>query len=155
MKRGIMKHVTVAIAALLLIAGRALAQENSIDAMQVTQSSGGTIVKLTMKQAMANPPAAFSVATPPRIAFDFPSTGNGLGRTTQAINEGDLRSANVVQAGDRTRLVLNLSRMTTYETRIEDKSVLHFSRGTAADGGRAACGLAFCGVAYNHRAPNS
>lgn len=123
MKREIMKYVAVAIAALLLIAGPALAQENSIDSMQVTQSSGGTIVKLTMKKALDNPPAAFSVATPPRIAFDFPSTGNGLGRTTQAINEGDLRSANVVQVGDRTRLVLNLSRMTTYETRIEDKSV--------------------------------
>ncbi len=123
MKRGIMKYVTVAIAALLLVVGRASAQENSIDSMQVTQSSGGTIVKLTMKKALANPPAAFSVATPPRIAFDFPSTANGLGRTTQAINEGDLRSANVVQAGDRTRLVLNLSRMTTYDTRIEDKSV--------------------------------
>ncbi|MBK8336567.1 MAG: type IV pilus secretin PilQ, partial [Sterolibacteriaceae bacterium] len=118
-----MKYVTVAIAALLLMVGRASAQENSIDSMQVTQSSGGTIVKLTMKKALANPPAAFSVATPPRIAFDFPSTANGLGRTTQAINEGDLRSANVVQAGDRTRLVLNLSRMTTYDTRIEDKSV--------------------------------
>jgi type IV pilus assembly protein PilQ len=118
-----MKYVTVAIAALLLVVGRASAQENSIDSMQVTQSSGGTIVKLTMKKALANPPAAFSVATPPRIAFDFPSTANGLGRTTQAINEGDLRSANVVQAGDRTRLVLNLSRMTTYDTRIEDKSV--------------------------------
>lgn len=123
MKRGIMKYVTVAIAALLLMVGGASAQENSIDSMQVTQSSGGTIVKLTMKKALANPPAAFSVATPPRIAFDFPSTANGLGRTTQAINEGDLRSANVVQAGDRTRLVLNLSRMTTYDTRIEDKSV--------------------------------
>ena len=123
MKRGIMKYVTVAIAALLLIAGRALAQENSIDSMQVTQSSGGTIIKLTMKKAMVSPPAAFSVATPPRIAFDFPSTSNGMGRTSQAINEGDLRSANVVQAGDRTRLVLNLSRMTTYETRIEDRSV--------------------------------
>lgn len=123
MKRGIMKYVTVAIAALLFIAGRALAQENSIESMQVTQSSGGTIVKLTMKRALADPPAAFSVANPPRVAFDFPSTGNGLGRTTQAINEGDLRSANVVQVGDRTRLVLNLSRMTKYETRIEDKSV--------------------------------
>lgn len=123
MKRGIMKYFTVAIAALLLIIGRAYAQENSIDSMQVTQSSGGTIVKLTMKKALANPPAAFSVATPPRIAFDFPLTANGLGRTTQAINEGDLRSANVVQAGDRTRLVLNLSRMSNYETRIEDKTV--------------------------------
>lgn len=123
MKRGIMKYVTVLIAALLLMAGRAIAQENSIDAMQVTQASGGTIVKLTMKKALANPPAAFSVATPPRIAFDFPSTANGLGRTTQAITEGDLRSANIVQAGDRTRLVLNLSRMTTYDVRLEDKSV--------------------------------
>jgi type IV pilus assembly protein PilQ len=63
------------------------------------------------------------VANPARIAFDFPDTANGLGRNSQVLNTGDLRSVNIVQVGDRTRLVLNLSRVYPYETRIEERDV--------------------------------
>ena len=49
--------------------------------------------------------------------FDFPDTGNGLGATARQLNAGDLRSVNIVQVGDRTRLVLNLSRLSPYDVR--------------------------------------
>lgn len=95
------------------------APKNSIDTLQVSQQGGVTVVKLGLKQPLTAPPASFSIANPARIAFDFPSTGNGLGRNAQQVNEGDIRSINIVQVGDRTRLVLNLQQMNTYETRIE------------------------------------
>ena len=53
-------------------------------------------------------PAGFAIQAPARIALDIPGATNGLGRSTVEINQGNLRSVNVVQAGDRTRLVLNL-----------------------------------------------
>ena len=96
-----------------------LSSQNSIDALQVSQQEGITIVKLTMRQTLASSPASFSIANPARIAFDFPGTSNGLGRNAQQVNQGELRSVNVVQVGDRTRLVMNLNKLTTYETRIE------------------------------------
>jgi type IV pilus assembly protein PilQ len=96
---------------------------NSIDNLQVSQQSGQVIVKLTMKQPVANPPASFSVANPARIALDFPNTTNGLGRTSQSFSEGELRSINIVQAGDRTRVVLNLSNMTAFDTRLEGNNI--------------------------------
>ncbi|TRZ66560.1 MAG: type IV pilus secretin family protein [Rhodocyclaceae bacterium] len=98
--------------------------KNSIDALQVSQQGGITVVKLTLKQPLAAQPASFSIANPARIAFDFPSTGNGLGRNSQQVNEGDIRSINIVQVGDRTRLVLNLHQLNNYETRIEGATML-------------------------------
>ncbi|MCC7484131.1 MAG: type IV pilus secretin PilQ [Burkholderiales bacterium] len=113
--------------ALLLYAASATAhaQANAIEAVSVSSQTGGKIVvRVTLKQAPANPPAAFAINNPPRIAFDFPNTASALGRSTQEVTEGDLRSINVVQAGDRTRLVLNLARAVSYDTQIEGRALL-------------------------------
>jgi type IV pilus assembly protein PilQ len=113
--------------AILAIAafGTALAQTaNSIDAVSVSKgSSGRTVVKFTLKAPLANPPAGFSITDPPRIALDFPDTANGLGRTAQDVSDPSLRSLNVVQAGSRTRVVFNLNKPQSYETRLEGNVV--------------------------------
>ncbi|OHC63592.1 MAG: secretin [Rhodocyclales bacterium GWA2_65_20] len=117
----------MACAALCTAWGMALAQttaplpQNSIENLQVTQQGGNTIVKLTMRQALTTAPASFSIANPARVAFDFPATVNGLGRSTQQVNEGDLRSLNIVEVSDRTRVVMNLSRSIPFETRIDGR----------------------------------
>lgn len=97
---------------------------NAIEALSVSSVPGGKLVlKVEMKNALASPPAAFTINTPPRIAFDFADTGNGLGKSKQEFGEGDLRSANIVQAGNRTRLVINLSQMLPYEMRVDNNTV--------------------------------
>ncbi len=98
--------------------------QNSIEAMTVAQQGGVINVKVTFKDALAAPPAAFSVAAPARIALDFANTVNGLGKNSQIFNEGDLRSANIVQAEGRTRLVLNLNQTMSYESRIDGNALL-------------------------------
>lgn len=95
---------------------------NSIESIDYATSQGGKIMlKLGMKQALQTTPAGFTISNPPRIALDFPNTSNGLGKNAMNIGEDPLRSLNVVQAGTRTRLVLNLNKPVQYETRIEDK----------------------------------
>jgi len=110
----------------LLASSAAFAQAaNSIDAMTVSKgTSGRTIVKFVLKNALANPPAGFAIATPPRIALDFPDTANGLGATQRNVEDVALRSVNVVQAGNRTRVVFNLNRPQTFETQVEGNAVL-------------------------------
>ena len=44
-----------------------------------------------------------------------PSATNGMGRSSVEVNQGNLRSVNVVTAGDRTRLVLDLKTATGYK----------------------------------------
>ena len=98
---------------------------NSIDSLSVSKaSSGRTVVKFTLKAPLANPPAGFSISNPPRIALDFPDTGNGLGRSAQEIGDPALRSLNVVQAGNRTRVVFNLNTPQSFETQMEGNTIL-------------------------------
>lgn len=96
---------------------------NSIEAVNVAKQGSDIAVKIDLKEALTTPPAGFSVANPAKIAFDFPSTANGLGKNSQVFNEGDLRGMNVVQVGERTRLVLNLVRNMNYSTRLDGKSL--------------------------------
>ncbi|WP_374277071.1 type IV pilus secretin PilQ [Azonexus sp.] len=96
---------------------------NAIESVNVARQGSDVAVRVDLKEALAAPPAAFSVANPAKVAIDFNSTANALGKTTQVFNEGDLRSMNVVQVGDRTRLVLNLDRTMNYATRLEGKSL--------------------------------
>ncbi len=99
--------------------------ENSIESVDVAPQQGGkVVVKIGLKQAPSDLPAGFSVLNPPRVAFDFPHTGNSLGKTSQSVGDGDLRSINVVQAGERTRLVMNLNRAMSYDAKVEDRAIL-------------------------------
>ncbi len=111
---------------------------NSIEALQVAQQGANTIVKLTMRKPLAAVPGSFSVANPARLAFDFPSTTNGLGRAAQQVNEGELRSLNVVEVSDRTRLVLNLATSVPYETKIEGRDFYVTLQAKAAADAQAA-----------------
>lgn len=96
---------------------------NAIEAVNVAQQGNEIAVKIDLREALTSPPAGFAVANPAKIAFDFPATGNALGKTTQVLNEGDLRSLNVVQVAGRTRLVLNLVRNMNYRTRVDGKAL--------------------------------
>jgi type IV pilus assembly protein PilQ len=100
------------------------APSNAIQTLQATRVGSNIIVKLGLKQPLKGQPAAFSVASPARIALDLPGTENGLGKNSESINEGDLKSVNIVQVADRTRVVLNLAKMAAYDTRIEGSFVI-------------------------------
>jgi type IV pilus assembly protein PilQ len=108
----------------LAATGIALAQANSIEAFDVSQEAGKIIVKITTKEPLGGVPPNFAVANPARIALDLPNTANALGRSSQDIGEGELRSMNVVQGADRTRVVLNLRRPLPYETSIDGRTIL-------------------------------
>ncbi|MBL0168104.1 MAG: type IV pilus secretin PilQ [Propionivibrio sp.] len=112
----------------LLLAVTAIhAQEskpNSFQSITVAQQGPVVNVKLMFSEPLTALPPGFSVAKPARIALDFANTINGLGKSSQTFNEGDLLSANFVQAEGRTRLVLNLNQAMTYESRIDGNSLL-------------------------------
>jgi type IV pilus assembly protein PilQ len=108
----------------LPVANAQESKPNSIESMNVLQQGSVLSVKLTFKEPLAVLPAGFTVAQPARVALDFPNTVNGLGKTSQEYNEGDLRSANIVQVEGRTRLVFNLKQAMTYEATIEGNDLL-------------------------------
>jgi len=112
--------------------GLAAAQANSIEAFDVTQQSGAVVVRVTTREPLKSVPPNFTVASPARIAFDFANTVNALGRNAQDIGQGELRSMNLVQAADKTRLVLNLRRTVVHEARVDGKSLIITLQAAAA-----------------------
>jgi type IV pilus assembly protein PilQ len=98
---------------------------NTIEQVSVLKAaSGRTVVRFQLKNPPANPPASFSIPSPPRIALDFLDTANGLGSTQRTVDEPALRSLNVIQAGNRTRVVFNLNKPQGFETAVEGNVVL-------------------------------
>jgi len=113
-----------ALLALTLVANLAMAQENAIESISAHQQGNNVVVNIAMKNAPAKLPIGFSITNPTRIALDFGATANATGKTSQDVNIADLRAINVVQAGERTRLVLNLKRSLNYAMAIDGKSVI-------------------------------
>ncbi len=98
--------------------------QNNIESVTYTTLQNGKIeVKVSLKQALAAPPVGFTTNNPPRIALDFPGTANSLGKNMVEVGQGTLRTMNIVQAGSRTRLVMNLAKPSAYETRMDGKDL--------------------------------
>jgi len=127
MARGLLWLVAFSLAATAVAwaQSRTPAGDNSIESINVVSQQGGNIVvRISLRQPLANPPAGFTINNPPRIAFDFPGTSNALGKNTQEVDQGDLRNMNIVQAGDRTRLVMNLAKPLGYDTKVDGRNVI-------------------------------
>lgn len=114
----------IAVACFAVVCGLANAQENAIESINANQQGANVIVKVAMKNPLTKPPIGFSITSPARIALDFSGTANATGKTTQDIHLGDVRNVNVVQAGDRSRLVFNLLRPLNYATVVEGNTVI-------------------------------
>jgi type IV pilus assembly protein PilQ len=119
-----LKNLGTILALWLLASGLAFAQANSIEGFDVAQQGGNVVVRITTKEPVKNAPASFTVANPARIVFDFPNTTNALGRNAQEVGQGELRSMNLVQGSDRTRLVLNLRRSVTHDVAIDGRNIV-------------------------------
>ena len=117
----------VALVLWLLGPGLAAAQSNAIEKVDVTQQGGKTVVRVTTREPLKSVPPNFAVANPARIAFDFANTASALGRSSQDVAQGELRSMNVVQGSDRARVVLNLRRPVAHETTLDGNAVVVLS----------------------------
>jgi len=98
--------------------------ENSIQAVSGSVQGGLEVIRIEMAEPLTAVPAGFSIQSPARIALDFQGVSNSVGRSAIEINLGNMRSANVIQAGERTRVVLNLKTSTAYKAEIQGKSLL-------------------------------
>lgn len=122
------------IAGLALMALGALAQAQApataeasqpvIEAVTGSMQAGAEVLKIDLSQPLAALPNGFSIKTPAKIALDIAGVGTTTGRSTIEINQGNLRSVNLIPAGDRTRVVLNLKQPTNYKAEILGKTLL-------------------------------
>jgi len=69
-------------------------------------------------------PSSFSIDEPARIVLDFAGVKNELDKKTQQVNIGMTRSISTVEAGDRTRMVVNLVQKAPYVIEHHDNVVM-------------------------------
>ena len=96
----------------------------AIQSITATQQAGTDVVRIELSEPLTALPPGFVVQSPPRIAIDLPGVSNGLGRAAVDVNQGNLRTVNVAQAGDRTRLVLNLRQAANYKATLQGNALL-------------------------------
>ncbi len=120
------------------------AATNELDNITYSTLPGDKIqIRLSMTHKVKQP-ASFTIDKPARIAFDFPSTSVNLPSKTTPIGVGVARSITAIQAGNRTRVIVNLSKLVGYNTTVDgnnviitlnDNSFSSFSSQDRADGG--------------------
>lgn len=115
--RGVLLATSVAASSLAWAQGSI---ENISGAMQ----GGVEIVRIDFSEPVSALPTGFVTQSPARIALDFPDTTSAMGKSAVQINQGNIRSANLVQAPGRSRVVLNLKQASSYRTELQGKSVL-------------------------------
>jgi len=115
-------------AALLLLSvtmGPQLAwAENSILSVTSSQQANGEVVRVELSEPLKVKPSGFAVQTPPRVAIDLPGVVNGMSGSSVEINQGNVRTLNIANSGERTRLVLSLKQASTYRTEVQGKTLL-------------------------------
>ncbi len=122
MATGPLRALVVAMSAHFALGGTALAA--TLDNVSYTTLPGNQ-QQISIK--LSDPieePQTFAINAPARIAIDLLGTTNALDGRVVPVGVGNVDSVNIVEANDRTRVVLNLDEMTEYETRIEGDRIL-------------------------------
>ena len=110
--------------AFALLSAPAAWAQTQIRAINTSQQAGVEIVRIELSEPLPAVPTGFTIQAPPRIAIDLPGVVNGIGRNLVEINQGNLRSAAVAQAGERSRVVLNLRQATSYTAKLEGSALV-------------------------------
>lgn len=90
-----------------------------LKALNVASLPGDRVeLKLSFDQPVTAP-KGYTIEQPARIALDLPGVNNKLGVRNKELGSGNARSVTVVEAGDRTRLIVNLAALAPYSTRVQ------------------------------------
>lgn len=98
----------------------------NIQSISSSLQGGAEVIRVQLSEPLHAAVTGFSLQSPARIALDFPGAKNGIGQSLVEIQQGNLNSANIVEASGRTRVVLNLKSATTYRSEISGNDILVF-----------------------------
>lgn len=108
----------------LLAASTGFATANSLQDISVTSMPGDRVqITLSLAETATNP-LSFTIDNPARIAIDLVDTKNKLTDRNIPIGIGMAKSINSIEARGRTRVVINLSQLVSYQTRTEGNKII-------------------------------
>lgn len=99
------------------------AQASVIQDLSFTSRSGGKFEIRVDFDEVPEGYKGYTVEKPARIALDFPGTQSALDRRRFSLPYGNATAVMLVEAGERTRMVVNLVKLVPYETRVQGNSL--------------------------------
>lgn len=147
-----MWHRFVSLVALTVLSIGAQAQ-TVIESVTGSVQGGTEVVRIDLSKALTAVPAGFAIQSPARIALDFPGVTSALGRSNIEVNQGNLKSVSVVQAGERTRVVLNLKYPAAYSAEIQGKTLMVVLEGVTSSSPAATVASTFAESRSRDSAP--
>jgi type IV pilus assembly protein PilQ len=119
---------------LLLFAGiSGTSAAATLDAISHSALPGDRVqLALQFSEPLAEEPVNFTIDNPARIAIDLPGVGLNLAEKSQTVGVGAAHSVAAVEAAGRTRVVVNLVRLVSYEMQMDGSTLLLTLGGAAA-----------------------
>ncbi len=111
-----------AVALLMLATNAAWAADALTDISYEARPGGDVDVVLTLENGSAEA-AVFATSDPPRIAIDLPDTRNLFEARMLNVGTGATKSVTAVEAGGRTRVVIDLTKASAYKSRKDGRVV--------------------------------
>ena len=128
MKSHIFKSISIArqaglLFAVLLTLPFSATQARELIGLDYSVMTGSAVQLVFTFDEEAPEPRSFTIDQPARISLDFPDTENKLKQRAMRVGIGAMQSIISASAKDRTRVVLNLTRMTDYTTQVSGNQV--------------------------------
>ncbi|HFE39096.1 MAG TPA: type IV pilus secretin PilQ [Gammaproteobacteria bacterium] len=119
------KNIRVVVALFTLSLASVTVQAVTLDSIDFVTVPGDKVQVSFSLSGSFPKPSSFTVDEPPRIALDFSDTKSKLPWRSRRIGMGNIKSIAAVEAGSKTRIVINLVKQTPYTTRmVENKLIL-------------------------------
>ncbi len=131
--KGLLCGAMLALAGITVAMAQASAQEpgNTLQDIEVQALPGNQLQLQLILSGPAPTPLSFTIDSPARISLDLQDTALGLKSRRKDVGIGVLDTILAAEAGGRTRVVLNLDTMVSYQTRVSGNSV-YVTLGSAA-----------------------
>ncbi|MCA4962233.1 MULTISPECIES: type IV pilus secretin PilQ [unclassified Pseudomonas] len=100
-----------------------MAQAANLKTLDVAALPGDRIELKLSFDGTPPTPKGYTTESPARIALDLPGVVSQLSSKTRDLGGGNARSATVVEAKDRTRLIINLTQLSPYTSRVEGNTL--------------------------------
>ncbi len=113
----VLKHWGQTATAVTLMSAAAIANAQAAISSITSQSQGGRdVVRVQLNGTSDAVPSSFLMQSPPRVAIDLPGIQPGNVSRTMPVDQGNVRGIRLADAGDRTRLVVDLHQAANVQT---------------------------------------
>jgi type IV pilus assembly protein PilQ len=129
----VMAYLRAAIIIFGLVFGASNGFSATLKDLQFTELPGD---RIEVRATFSEPPSipkGYAIEKPARIVLDFDNVDSSLSQKKYPLSFANAQSAVVLEAGDRTRFIMNLSSPSTYSTSLEGNTLVAIIEGSSGN----------------------